>query len=136
MSAAITLNNQTIAIDDSLRAKSGGIIKISEFATMKGLVVNKETRRLFDQTKKEFYRSNRKALALAAADSTFDVTKIKPGYKKSTGEFMGLDMSCRFAQAAPAVDENAILKAAAANLAKQLGVTEDVAFKMLTAAAE
>jgi hypothetical protein len=136
MSNAITLNNQTIAIDDSLRAQSGGIIKISEFAAKKGLVVNKETRRLFDQTKKEFYRSNRKALALAAADSTFDVTKIKPVYKKSTGEFMGLDMSCRFAQAAPAVDENAILKAAAANLAKQLSVTEDVAFKMLTAAAE
>jgi len=133
MSNAITLNNQTIAIDDSLRAKSGGIIKISEFAAMKGLVVNKETRRLFDQTKKEFYRSNRKALALAAADSTFDVTKIKPVYKKSTGEFMGLDMSCRFAvdaKAGPSEDE--ILTTAAAKLAAKLGISLEEAKGMLS----
>jgi hypothetical protein len=133
MSNAITLNNQTIAIDDSLRAKSGGIIKISEFASMKGLVVNKETRRLFDQTKKEFYRSNRKALALAAADNSFDVTKIKPVFKKTTGEFMGLDMSCRLAaeaKAGPSEDE--ILRAAAAKLAAKTGHSIEEAMALLS----
>jgi hypothetical protein len=135
--SAITINNQSITIDQSLRAKSGGIIKISEFAAMKGLAINKETRKQFDLAKREFYTNNRKALALAAADHTLDVTKVKFVHSARTGEFTGLDMSCRFApEAAPAADENAILKTAAAKLAKQIGVTEEVAFKMLTAATE
>jgi hypothetical protein len=137
MSNAITINNQTVTIDHSLRAKSGSMIKISDYATMKGLVVNKETRKQFDLAKREFYTSNRKALALAAADHTLDVTKVKYVFSAKTNEFTGLDMSCRFApDAAPAADETAILKTAAAKLAKQIGVTEEVAFKMLTQATE
>lgn len=133
MSNAITINNQTITIDHTLRAKSGGIVKISEYAAMKGLVVNKETRKQFDLAKREFYTNNRKALALAAADHTLDVTKVKYVFSAKTDEFTGLDMSCRFtAAAAPAADENAILKTAAAKLAAQIGVTPEVAFEMLT----
>lgn len=131
MSNAITINNQTVTIDHTLRAKSGGIVKISEYAAMKGLVVNKETRKQFDLAKREFYKGNRKALALAAADHTLDVTKVKYVFSAKTNEFTGLDMSCRFAPDAAPADGEAILKAAAAKLAAQLGVTPEAALAML-----
>ena len=132
MTNAITINNQTLTIDETLRAKSGGIVKISEFAKMKGLVVNKETRRQFDLAKREFYRNNRKALALAAADHTLDVTKVKFVHSARTGEFTGLDMSCRFApEAAPAPSAEDIINAAAQKLVVNLGCSLEEAKKML-----
>jgi hypothetical protein len=133
MSNAITINNQTVTIDHSLRAKSGGMIKISDYAAKKGLVINKETRKQFDLAKREFYTNNRKALALAAADHTLDVTKVKYVFSAKTNEFTGLDMSCRFApDSAPAADESAIINAAAAKLAAKLGVSVEEAKAMLS----
>ena len=131
MSTAITINNQSVTIDETLRAKSGGIVKISEYAAMKGLVVNKETRKQFDLAKREFYQNNRKALALAAADHTLDVTKVKYVFSAKSGDFTGLDMSCRFTATAPAVDEATMLKAMALKLSEKLGCTIDEATAML-----
>jgi hypothetical protein len=132
MTNAITLNNQTLTVDETLRAKSGGIVKISEFAKMKGLVVNKETRRQFDLAKREFYRNNRKALALAAADHSLDVTKVKFVRSARTGEVTGLDMACRFApetSSAPSAED--IIAAAAQKLVVNLGCSLEEAKKML-----
>ena len=131
MSTAITINNQSVTIDETLRAKSGGIVKISDYAAMKGLVVNKETRKQFDIAKREFYQNNRKALALAAADHTLDVTKVKYVFSAKSGEFTGLDMACRFTATAPAVDETAIVKAMATKLMEKIGCTLEQAMEYL-----
>lgn len=132
MVTTLTIANESVNIDNSLRAKSGGIIKISDFAKMKGVEVNKQTRKEFALAKRDFFKSNRRALALAAADDSFDVTKVQPVMSSRTGEFQGFNFAVRCAvETAPAGPSEAeIIEMAAARLATKLGCTIDEARAM------
>ena len=136
MVTTLTIANESVNIDNTLRAKSGGIIKISEFAKMKGLQVNKETRKQFALAKRDFFKSNRRALALAAADDSFDVTKVQAVYstarENKPSEFQGFNFAVRCAvESAPAGPSEAeIIEQAAARLATKLGCTVEEAREM------
>jgi hypothetical protein len=135
MTTTLTIGNQSCEIDNSLRAKSGGIIKISDYCAMKGLTLNKESRKEFALAKRAFFKNNRRAIALAAADDSFDVTRVKPIYSKRDGGFVGFDFAVRQAndESKPVGPSEAeIIEAAATRLAAKLGCSIEDAREMFS----
>ena len=59
--------SEEIKIGDSQQIKCSSFIKISEFAAIKGLVINKETRKQFDLARREYYK-NLRAFDLAKSE--------------------------------------------------------------------
>lgn len=99
MTTQITLNQTQVNITNELRARSGGIIKISDFAKLKGFNLEskderKECNRAYTLAKRSFYSTAKQIAALAVADDSLLATRAKPVFNKA-GEFQGVDVSHR-----------------------------------------
>jgi hypothetical protein len=99
MNTQITLNQTQVNFTNELRAKSGGIIKISDFAKLKGFNLEskderKECNRAYTIAKRSFYSTAKQIAALAVADDSLLATKARPVFNKA-GEFQGVDVSHR-----------------------------------------
>lgn len=99
MTTQITLNQTQVNLSNELRAKSGGIIKISDFAKLRGFdLENKESKkqcnREYTLAKRSYYSTAKQIAALAVADDNLLATKARPVFNKA-GEFQGVDVSHR-----------------------------------------
>ena len=99
MTTQITLNQTQVNITNELRAQSGGIIKISDFAKLRGFdLENKESRKecnkAYSIAKRTFYSTSKQIAALAVADDNLLVTKAQPVFNKE-GEFQGVNINHR-----------------------------------------
>lgn len=95
----IQLNNQSVSITNELRAKSGGIIKIGDFAKLRGFdLENKDSRKecnkAYSLAKRSFYKTAKQIAALAVADDSLLVTRAQPVFNKK-GEFQGVNVNHR-----------------------------------------
>ena len=90
MTAIVTTTTTPTAMDrlsaqvlsHPLRQKTGGILPFKKYAAGLGVdLTNKAERKelmsIYNDMKVEFYRLNRKALGLAAADPTHNITKFR-----------------------------------------------------------